>query len=135
MYQNPTLFPQVTNRETWNPTIGIYDDDTGLAIDLTNITFQLEIRRIGPYRQFAGDGYAGYDQIGSYSDCGPILSATLGNGLTVIDTGIVQVFFTETQMRSLEPGTYAVSMTANDGTITRQIFVGRLPVFYGGVTT
>lgn len=36
MYVNPILFSAVTNRESWNPTVGLYDDDTDEPFNLTN---------------------------------------------------------------------------------------------------
>lgn len=131
MYQNPVLFPQVTNRESFAPFIGIYDDADGSPVNLSGLTFQLEIRNSGlGSGQFSGAPY--------FSDVpgAPLLTASLGNGITVVDIGVFQVVFSEIQMRGLRPGTYSIACTVADGSAagTRQLFIGRLPVLDGGVT-
>lgn len=136
---NPVLFPQITNREGWSPIMSIADDDTGDLIDLTNYTFALEIRRLNINNGSAGSrGYGDSWDVGEYLTDGPIITASLGNGITVIDIGVIQVFLTSAQMRSLPgPATYSVAMTAtssDDPTNTRQIFLGRLPVLDGMVS-
>jgi hypothetical protein len=225
MYQDVTQFQPITNRESWQQLIGIYDDSTGDPINLSNtggvgtyanwvvqtsaalygttlltvpsvsslsiangvqnavvatglailpgqyvnflyqpdntqfmtgivnsynsatgaiqftvasMTMQLEIRRI----RNAGDGYSidGYsDTYGEWGsiDCNaPILSASIGNGISIVDIGIIQVYFSETSMRSLGRGMHSVAATlaSADGVDVRQLFLGRLPVFFGGVT-
>lgn len=41
MYQNPVLFPEITNREDFVRTVSLFDDDTGEAIDLSGRTLAL----------------------------------------------------------------------------------------------
>lgn len=132
MNQNIFQFPEVTNREDWSQIVGINDAETGLAVDLTGLTFQCEVRRMPPRVQ--GSGYGAFYDIGTVNWDAPVLTAALGSGLTVIDIGKLQISFPESKMRALDPGTYAVALTATDGTATRQIFLGRLPVLFGGVT-
>lgn len=222
---NPVQFPEITNRESWSPLIGIYDDSTGEPINLSNtggvgayanwvvqtsaalygttilttssassltvgsgvqnavlptglaiipgqyvnflyqpdntqfmagivnsynsatgaiqftvatMTMQLEIRRI----RNAGDGYGldgysdTYGEWGSVECNAPILSASIGNGISIVDIGIIQIYFSETSMRSLGRGMHSVASTlaSSDGVDVRQLFLGRLPVFFGGVT-
>lgn len=133
MYASPILFPQVTNRETFDPVIALYDDETGEPLDLSTITtIQVEVRCAGQ-----GAGHFATPTVPWYDDgpgATPILSASLGNGVTVLDIGIFQIAFTETQMRTLRAGTYVIGCTVSDGTVTRQLFIGRLPVLDGGVT-
>lgn len=134
MYANPVLFPQVTNRESFAPYIGIYDDADGSPVNLSGLTFQLEIRRLG-----FGSGHFASPTVPFYDDgpeASPVLTASLGNGITVVDVGVFQVVFSETQMRTLRAGTYSIACTASDGSPagTRQLFLGRLPVLDGGVT-
>lgn len=133
MYQNPVLFPQQTNRESFAPIVAIFDDDTGELVDLSGLTFQLEIRNTG-----SGSGHFASPAAPFFSDVpgSPLLTATLGNGITVLDIGVFQVIFSEIQMRSLRAGTYSIACTATDGSPagSRQLFLGRLPVLDGGVT-
>lgn len=130
---NPVLFPQVTNRESWTQLIGLNDADTGDAIDLSTLTFVLEVRRtINPRSGYGGYGNS-YDY-GSYNDYGPVISLALGNGIAVVALGVLQIDITLAQMRSLSPDVYSVGMTVSDADSTRQIMLGRLPVLFGGVS-
>lgn len=145
MYQNPTLFPQITTRETWLQVVKLTDEDTGEAIALTDgaagagnpvVTIKVELQRAEP-RPAALNFGSGVYYDGPY-DAEPILSASIGSGVTIIDTGVFQIRFTKTQMQTLTPGTYDVFMTIADVTDaddSRQIMLGRLPVLYGGRNT
>lgn len=221
MYQHPVLFQQITNRESWSPTIGLYDDDTDEPLNLTNtqgigtfaawsaqvsddlngpvllttisstsleigqgtqsatvaiglditagqfvkflyqldttkwmqgevtsydsvsgalvfevssVAVVLEVRRAKDPRN--NSGYIPYYDFGSVETDGPILTAAIGDGIEIIDTGVLQVNFTRDDMRTLCPGTYIVGCTleSSDGLDVRQLFVGRLPVLSGYVT-
>ena|ERR1017187_5874913 len=134
MYQNPSLFPAITNRESWSPQFTLYDDETGDLLDLTNLTFQLEVRNLRR-RDYDASGYGPSYGYGTADYQTPILTASLGNGITVTGPGTFEVFFSETQMSTLSPDTYSVACTVNDGTNVRQLFLGRLPVLDGMVTT
>lgn len=145
MFINPVLLPQLTNRESWTLTVALFDDDTGDPIALTDtngnpvVSFQFEVRQSGPRSGYGSGGWGGYGPYagyGSYYDCGPILSASLGKGITLIDTGVFQVYFSETSMKSLWSGTWDVGCTvaSNDGVDVRQIFLAKLPILGGRVT-
>lgn len=224
MYQPSTQFPQITNRESWSQLVGVYDNETGDPINLTNtsgqgsfsgwvvqiaaslygaslltttsstvlmvgngafnailptglaiaaaqyvtfiaqnaqtnwmqgivssydpdtgaisftvatVSIELEIRRAQRNgSDFRDSGYGANYTLGSYDWGAPILSASIGNGITIIDQGIFQVYFSETQFRSLGSGMHSVAATlaSADGIDVRQLFLGRLPVLSGGVT-
>jgi hypothetical protein len=223
MYQPYTQFPQITNRESWTQLIGIYDDDTGAPINLSNtsgtgtfaqwsvqisaslyslalistlsstslkigngifndvipaglailagqyitytsqaatanwmtgqvisynsitgaiqfsivsVSIQLEIRRRSNRGGMYGDGYGPPGEFGGYDNSGPILTAAIGNGVSIVDIGIIQVYFSETSFRQLARGEHLVAATlkSSDGIDVRQLFLGLLPVFDGGVT-
>lgn len=139
MYQNPVLFPQISNRESWIQTIEIADDDTGEAINLEDangnalyaITLEISLSCSGNY----------WDRSNAwpyYDDTIPTISATLADYLSIIDTGIVQIDIPKTVIAGLVGGrTYDVFMTIYDAASDdgRQILIGRLPVFYGGRNT
>jgi hypothetical protein len=131
---NPIVFPTVTNRESWSQLIGLYDDDTGDPLDLSQFTsMEAEIRRRGP-RVDDQSGYTPLYDYGGFNDYGPAVQLSLGNGLTVIDIGQLLVSVTSDQMRSLSPEVYSFGLIMSNGTDTRQFFLGTLPVLFGGVT-
>lgn len=224
MYQPSTIFPQITNRESWSQLIGVYDDETGDPINLTNtsgqgtfagwavqiaaalygttllattsstsltigngtfnatlptglviipgqfvtfiaqnaqtnwmqgevtsynattgaiiftistVSIELEIRRAQRNgSDFRDSGYGANYTLGSYDWDTPILTASIGNGITIVDQGIFQIYFNETSFRQLGSGMHSVAATlaSADGIDVRQLFLGRLPVFSGAVT-
>jgi hypothetical protein len=150
----------MSNRESWTLTVGLYDDDTGDPIALNDaqvgdfssdfssdfadssgnlVSFQFDVRRSGPGGRWGsyGGGYGQYYGIGSYDCSQPILTASLGNGITIVDVGIIQIYFSETQMRTLSSGTWDVgcTMASIDGIDVRQVFRAKLPILSGWVTT
>ena len=134
---NPVLFPAVTNRESFSPIFALNDEDTGDLLDLTGCTIQIEIRRAAP-AGYNTSGYGnGYNEVGAVDMPGPTLAASIGNGITILDTGTFQLFFTEQQMRSLYADTYSIACTISDSDTppnVRQLFLGRLPVLNGMVS-
>lgn len=163
MYANPILLPQMTNRESWKLILAVNDDDTGDPVALMAadgsalVSIQFEVRYAGPPYQgtsWNGIGSSAYYWYDDNYCQGPILSASIGAGITLLDTGFFQVFFAETDMRTLCRGTYNVGCTMTDISAgafsdafsdafdigpdvseTRQIFRGRLPILDGYVTS
>lgn len=142
MYENPVLFPQISNRESWNPIVQIADDDTGDLITLTDsnnnslYAITLEISAAGPNHGCGGYGtnttpYYGFDGE-------PVITATLSNYISIVDTGTIQISIPKSVITSLHrTRTYDVFLTidplnADDG---RQLLIGKLPVMFGGVNT
>ena len=140
MYQNPILFPQISNRESWLQFVELADDDTGDPITLTDsngnplYVLTLEISRAGPHGDAGGYGSWPWYDLGGYS---PIITATLADYLSIPDVGIIQIMIPKSRMTTLCRGTYNVYMTIDPNNIDdgRQLFIGRLPVFYGGRNT
>jgi hypothetical protein len=151
MYQNPTLFPQISNRESWLQTCQIFDDDTGDLITLVDgsgnalFAVTLEIRRSRD-----GSGGGGYSGPSPYYDdwsCEPVIYSTLaqgapaiaaGNYIAIVDSGTISIQIPRSIMLTLhQTGTYDVFLTVEDtaGDDSRQILIGRLPVFFGGRNT
>lgn len=130
---NPVYFPQVTNRESWKAIVTCKDGDTGELIDLTGFTFACEVRRV-PNNLLDQSGYVPYYDYGSVDDAGASITLALGSGVTVVGLGQVQLDITVAQMRSLAPDTYSIALTAMLDDEARQVFLGTLPVQFGGVT-
>jgi hypothetical protein len=228
MYIYPASFPPVSNREDWLQTVSIFDDDTGLPVELSGTTraipgaaftsnawtvidgaivtnsttpitiptfpmgnqlsalaltvglglgilagdpitiqdtatglnsmigyvlsyapatgalvvqigqsFELEIRHWRTHRGGGfNTGYSTENNIGTYQGSGgPIISAQLGNGLSIVDIGYLQILIPVSVFGMLHAKTYLASMTMTDSINTRQLFAeAELPVIYGGVT-
>lgn len=115
-------------------TVTSYIPATGAMIIQVGMYFTFEIRSI-KQGGMQGTGYVSWYDFGVLNDYGPLLTATLGNGISILDTGIIQIQILETQFRQLHHHTYLASLTMFDGYSTRQVFCGRLPVLYGGVST
>lgn len=139
MFSDRILLPAISNREDLYLPLSVFDDDLGQPIDMVALgwTFQFEIRRGGPKN--TGSGYIPWYDFGTPDDLGPLLTATLnagaGKGTIIIDdVGYMHVFIPEVMVKTLSSGTYQACMTVFDGANTRQLFIARLPVLYGGVT-
>jgi hypothetical protein len=113
-------------------TVTSYTASTGTLVCQIGSTFQFEIRR-GPPRN-DGSGYVPWYDFGTPDDQGPLLSAALGTGVTIVDIGFLQVLIPESKFRQLNIGTFMASLTMFDGVATRQVYLANLPVLYGGVT-
>jgi len=113
-----------------------YAPQTGAMIVQVGLTFQFELRRATPMSDW--DGYLGYS---SQWDAGtwpqdPLITAQLGNGLMMIDTGVLQIRIPESIIRGkLRHRSYRLGLTVTDSYDTRQIAIAQLPMLYGGVTT
>lgn len=139
MYQNPTLLPQISNRETLWLIIQLADDDTGDLILLTDTlgnSLYVVTCEIVPARPRGHAG--GYGPSPYYDDCcDPVITATLSNYISIIDTGTIQILIPKSVVTKLRAQTYDVFLTIDpvgqdDG---RQLMIGRLPVLYGGRNT
>jgi hypothetical protein len=139
LYQNPVAFPAVSNRESFVQTVEIFDDQTGDLISLTDadddVIYQIFLE-ISPPRDHhhGGGGYSTYSGP-YYSDSGDVrIFATLDDYLSVVDTGTINVQIPFTVMQKLHGATYDIYMRivsqADDD--ARQLFVGKLPVVFGG---
>lgn len=141
MYQNPTLFPAISNREAWQQIVKIADGDTGDLILLTDglgaaaYAFALEIMEAEP----RGGNLSGYGSSPWLSDVSspPEISASLADYIAIVDTGTIHIQIPKSVINSLRPTTYDVFLTISpvgedDG---RQLLIGRLPVLYGGRNT
>jgi len=120
-----------------------YTNSTGTLVCQIGYSFQFEIRSDAPTG--ASAGYRPYFDWGSPNDQGAILIAALGTGISIIDIGYLQIFIPEITFKTIldQPynsmsntfsRTFMASMTITDTINTRQLFIGRLPILFGGVT-
>jgi hypothetical protein len=142
LYENPVLFPAVSNRESFVQTVQLYDDQTGDLISLTDadddVIYQIFLEISPPRDHHHGWGGGGYSPATGpyYSDAGYVrILATLDDYLSVVDTGTINCQIPYTVMQTLHGGlTYDIYMRlesqADDD--ARQLFIGKLPVLFGG---
>jgi hypothetical protein len=129
----PVTIKDATGKNTMTGYVTSYAPATGALVAQIGSAFQFEIR--GHHH---GDGYGPCDY-GSSSYIGtdegsPIISAQLGAGITNVDVGKIQLRVPASTFAKLRHKTYSAAMTMFDGSDTRQVFIGKLPVQWGGVT-
>lgn len=114
-----------------------YTAATGILTAQVGMQFALEIRSEQQSdRGNFGHDYSPYYDWGGGSPSGsrPLIQATLGNGLTIIDAGYLQINIPVTLMQQLRLRSYLIAMAMTDSINTRQIFIGKLPILYGGIS-
>lgn len=133
-----TFISQSDTTKFMQGQVTAYNFGTGaISFTISTVAIQLEIRRVSRHgSDWRDSGYGAQYQLGSYDCDRPILTASIGNGITIVDQGIFQIYFSETQFRQLSSGMHSVAATlaSADGVDVRQLFLGRLPVFSGMVT-
>ena len=107
----------VSNRQTWIEQVELTDKDTGTAIDLTDNSIVVEVRKTG---------------------CStPTLTATTANGAVTFPSGasagIFQWLFAESSMDDLDPGRYEVRVTSTVDAVTTQLMIATVDVLDGYV--
>jgi hypothetical protein len=129
-----TITDTPTGKNTVVGYVTNYNSNTGALVVQVGFTFQFEIRRIG-HRDQPGTGFGiGFD-FGVLDETGPLLTASLGNGIFITDLGFILITIPEAQFKKLGASrTYSAALTCTDSVNTRQIFVAELPVLRGGVT-
>lgn len=118
-----------TGLNTMTGYVASYVISTGAMIVQIGCAFFFEIRR-GPPRN-TGSGYVPWYEFGTPNECGPLLRASNGQGISIIDTGVIQIMIPAGMFERLHGGTYTASLIVTDGINTRQMFVGSLPVVQG----
>lgn len=126
---DPVRIADVTGLNTMTGYVTSYIPATGALVAQIGSAFEFEIRGSHHHHDH---GYGISSNIGGGPD-GPIIQAQLGNMLTVIDVGVLQIRIPESVIAKLHHKTYGAAMTMFDGYDTRQIFIGKLPIFNGGV--
>lgn len=128
--QYVTYIAQASTTNWMQGQVNTYDSTTG-AVNFTIATvgIELEIRR--------AEGHGTNYMLGPYDWGAPILTASIGNGISIVDIGTFQIYFSETDFRSLSSGMHSIAATlaSADGIDVVQLFLGRLPILSGRVTT
>lgn len=131
---DPIVIADPTDLNTMSGYVTSYASTTGALVCQIGLTFQFEIRRQNRHHRF--DDWSPWFDIGGGSPLGPAptILASLGSGLTIVDNGYLLINIPELTMRRLHNATYLASLTMTDSVNTRQVFIGKLPILYGGVT-
>lgn len=109
-----TLSPAST-RATWSESVELTDEDGGDPIDLSDVDeITVEIR--------------------DPASMSSVLTATLGDGVTIIETGVFQFEFSKDDMNDLCPKTYEIGCTIEKDDQTVQLLIGYVPVVDGIVS-
>lgn len=126
----------ISNRADWFITLELVDDDTNQVItDLSDVTFNLQVRTIprqgalGWQRSPLNDycGVQGYN-------CGQIvLKAVSGDEHITVVAGAVEFHFSALEMSRLVQGSYEIGLTATRNNIVDQEMVAILPIIDGVV--
>jgi len=130
---NPVTIADANPANSMTGYVTSYATGTGALVCQIGVTFQLEIRRTEQLDDWDW-GYTTQWNFGTLMTDAPLIIASLGNGLSIIDLGRLQIRIAEAIMRKLTHRSYNLNLTCTDSFDTRQIFIGHLPMLYGGVT-
>ncbi len=131
---SPVTISDITGLNTLTGYVTSYAPATGAMVVQIGDAFDFEIRGKRNHEFDGGYGYSS-SEIGTIGEGNPIIQAQLGNGITVIDVGVIQIRIPASTMQKLRHKTYDVGMVMTDSQDTRQVFLGVLPMLYGGVST
>ena len=127
-----TITDAVTGQNSMLGYVLSYAAATGALLVQIGVTFTFEVRKGGPKNP--GTGYISWYDFGTPDNIGPLLSASLGNGIFITDIGTIQITIPAALIRKLEGGTYLCGLTMTDSVNTRQLLIATLPVFRGGTS-
>jgi hypothetical protein len=127
---SPVTIADATGLNTMTGFVTSYAPATGALVCQIGCGFVFEIRGSNSSHP---DGYGGASDIGQGCDA-PLIAASLGSGITIVDVGRVEVRLAKSLITKLRHKTYSAAMTMSDDEETRQLFVGKLPMLSGGVT-
>jgi hypothetical protein len=109
-----TLDPTST-RQDWDFIFQFVDDHTDEPLDLTGASVLVELR----------------DRLGGQT---VVSVSTTGGGISIIDTGTIEILVPAATMRALRADMYEIGGTYTLNGATRQFVIGLLPVLDGIVT-
>lgn len=119
-----------TGKNTMTGVVSSYTSASGALVCQIGAAFQFEIR--GHHHSCDG----GYGPVYGIADSeNPLITAQLGNGITVVDIGVIQVRIPALTVQMLHHKTYSEALALYNGPDTRQVYVGKLPVVRGNIST
>lgn len=126
-----TIKDTATGLNTMTGYVTSYVASTGAMVAQIGPSFDFEIR--GHHHGCDG-GYGLSWAIGDYPDQA-LITAQLGSGISVVELGKLQVKIPAATMSKLHHRTYSAAMAVYLGQETRQLFVGKLPIVSGGLSS
>jgi hypothetical protein len=99
-----------SNKADFVVDISATDIETGAAIDFTGAAVSIAIWE---------------------ENCSPIITKSIGSGITQPTSTVLELTITAAQMGSLHPGSYRIGGTYTIGGSTTQLFVGDFVVYDG----
>jgi hypothetical protein len=127
-----TISDTQTGLNSMNGTVTSYVAATGALVCQIGSSFDFEIRS---HNSHLSDDYGTQFAMVGTDDSQPLITAQLGSGITIIGLGTIQIRVPASTMQKLRNKTYMASLALYNGPDTRQIFVGKLPMIGGGVST
>src|SRR5262249_13802658 len=126
MAANQILLPPVTNREQFKQVVQLYDRDEDELIDIVDDDdeplYDIVVEMSPANPSVSRDPRWPLDTLCNTS---PVLTATLDDGVSIIDTGTIEFAFGKSQMATLAAGVYDIFMvltSVSDADEARQIF-------------
>lgn len=126
-----TIADTPTGTNTMTGYVISYDPGTGTLVCQIGMVFRFEIRRLGPRSNVTGDAYVPWYDFGVQGEEFPLIVASLGQGISIVDIGVVQVRVPAAMFQRLRGGTYSAAIAFSDSVDTRQVYIGSLPVIPG----
>jgi hypothetical protein len=112
-------FKPISNQSDWRTAILFNDRATGTPIDMTGISFTMQISLIGRYYNLQ-------------NSAGSTMTLSTATGeLTNPSLGILQIIVLIGRMQGMMPGTYDVGLQMTNNVITVQTLLGKLPIVNG----
>jgi hypothetical protein len=99
-----------SNKADFIADISATNIETGAAIDFTGVLVSIEIAE---------------------ENCTPIISTSIGNGITLVEPTVLQLRITATQMAVLRPISYRIGGVWKSAGETDQLFRGDFVVYDG----
>lgn len=128
---DPVTIADSTGKNTMMGYVTSYASSTGALVCQIGCAFEFEIRS-SPHHH-GGSGYTPWYDVSTVYHGGPLISAQLGNGISIIDQGFIQINIPASIMQKLRHKSFLASLNMTDSVNTRQVFVGELPIQFGGV--
>ncbi len=129
-----TVADVLTGLNTLYGYVTSYVAATGALVIQVGVAFDFEMRGSHHHNDFWCD-YGSPWGIGTDSSDTPIVQAQLGSGITVVGVGVIQIKIPAATLFKTRHRSYNIAMAAYLGGDTRQIFLGKQPILYGGLST